>query len=54
MARFPEGTMGSKLDILARLPLWGSGLDYKHGTGTLMHSYVVCGTESLGGHYRRP
>lgn len=24
---------GSKLDILARLPLWSRGLDYKHGTG---------------------
>ena len=32
-AIFPEGTMGSKLDILARLPLWRYGLDYKHGTG---------------------
>lgn len=26
--------MGHKLDILARLPLWSFGLDYKHGTGT--------------------
>lgn len=25
--------IGSKLDILARLPLWSWGLDYKHGTG---------------------
>jgi len=32
-AIFPDGTMGSKLDILARLPLWKYGLDYKHGTG---------------------
>ena len=33
LAIFPDGTMGSKLDILARLPLWKYGLDYKHGTG---------------------
>ena len=32
-AVFPEGTVGSRLDSLARLPLWGAGLDYNHGTG---------------------
>ncbi|HET9149349.1 MAG TPA: aminopeptidase P family protein [Alphaproteobacteria bacterium] len=32
-ARFPEGTSGSQLDALARLPLWEAGLDYDHGTG---------------------
>ncbi|WOH00336.1 hypothetical protein DCAR_0519695 [Daucus carota subsp. sativus] len=32
-ARFPSGTMGPTLDILARLPLWKVGLDYRHGTG---------------------
>jgi Xaa-Pro aminopeptidase len=32
-ARFPEGTTGSQLDALARLPLWEAGLDYDHGTG---------------------
>jgi Xaa-Pro aminopeptidase len=32
-ARFPEGTTGSQLDALARLPLWEVGLDYDHGTG---------------------
>jgi Xaa-Pro aminopeptidase len=32
-ARFPEGTTGSQLDILARKPLWAEGLDYDHGTG---------------------
>ena len=31
--RFPEGTTGSNLDALARLPLWMAGLDYDHGTG---------------------
>ena len=33
MAEFPEGTYGSQLDVLARLPLWQKGLDYDHGTG---------------------
>jgi len=32
-AVFPPGTMGSQLDVLARLPLWQNGLDYDHGTG---------------------
>jgi Xaa-Pro aminopeptidase len=33
MARFPEGTLGHQLDILARHPLWNEGLNYGHGTG---------------------
>ncbi|MDD2380298.1 MAG: aminopeptidase P family protein [Mariniphaga sp.] len=32
-ARFPEGTKGCNLDILARQPLWENGLNYGHGTG---------------------
>jgi Xaa-Pro aminopeptidase len=32
-AVFPDGTSGGKLDILARAPLWQSGLEYRHGTG---------------------
>lgn len=32
-AVFPEGTPGSALDALARLPLWSDGLNYRHGTG---------------------
>ena len=31
--RFPTGTTGSALDVLARGPLWARGLDYDHGTG---------------------
>lgn len=31
--RFPEGTTGSNLDVLARHALWQAGLDYDHGTG---------------------
>jgi Xaa-Pro aminopeptidase len=32
-ARFPKGTSGSQLDVLARRALWDVGLDYDHGTG---------------------
>ncbi|MDN5277071.1 MAG: Xaa-Pro aminopeptidase [Clostridiales bacterium] len=32
-ARFLYGTTGSNIDILARLPLWEQGIDYKCGTG---------------------
>ena len=32
-ARFPEGTTGTHLDVLARMFLWQRGLDYDHGTG---------------------
>lgn len=32
-ARFPKGVCGANLDVLARGPLWGRGLDYGHGTG---------------------
>ncbi|RZC87008.1 hypothetical protein C5167_041937 [Papaver somniferum] len=32
-ARFPNGTNEHALDILARVPLWKNGLDYRHGTG---------------------
>ncbi|NCC99393.1 MAG: aminopeptidase P family protein [Bacteroidia bacterium] len=32
-AKFPLGTKGSQIDILARQYLWQEGLDYGHGTG---------------------
>ena len=32
-AQFPAGCRGSALDMLARQPLWATGLDYNHGTG---------------------
>ncbi len=38
--RFPEGTTGSQLDALARLFLWDAGLDYDHGTGHGVGSYL--------------
>lgn len=33
LVRFPTGTTGSNLDVLARMALWQQGLDYDHGTG---------------------
>lgn len=38
--RFPKGTSGSQLDALARRPLWAVGLDYDHGTGHGVGSYL--------------
>lgn len=32
-ARFPPGTTGTQLDVLARQYLWSQGYDYDHGTG---------------------
>jgi Xaa-Pro aminopeptidase len=31
--RFLYGATGSNLDIIARIPLWNAGMDFKHGTG---------------------
>jgi Xaa-Pro aminopeptidase len=38
--KFPEGTTGSALDSFARRPLWEAGLDYEHGTGHGVGSYL--------------
>ena len=39
-AIFPVGTRGVQLDTLARAPLWEVGLDYAHGTGHGVGSYL--------------
>ena len=39
-ARFPIGTRGIDLDPLARQALWQHGLDYSHGTGHGVGSYL--------------
>jgi Xaa-Pro aminopeptidase len=41
VALFPEGTRGSQLDTLARQFLWRAGLDYAHGTGHGVGSYLA-------------
>ncbi len=38
--RFPAGTTGGHLDVLARMYLWEAGLDYAHGTGHGVGSYL--------------
>jgi len=38
--RFPEGTTGADIDVLARQSLWAVGLDYSHGTGHGVGSYL--------------
>ncbi|MFC0244420.1 aminopeptidase P family protein [Falsochrobactrum ovis] len=39
-ARFPQGTRGQDIDVLARIALWKHGLDYGHGTGHGVGSYL--------------
>ena len=39
-ACFPKGTRGADLDPIARAPLWQAGLDYNHGTGHGVGSFL--------------
>jgi Xaa-Pro aminopeptidase len=39
-AVFPEGTSGAQLDSFARQSLWQAGLDFDHGTGHGVGSYL--------------
>jgi Xaa-Pro aminopeptidase len=39
-AIFPKGTRGTQLDSFARRPLWEAGLDYAHGTGHGVGSFL--------------
>jgi len=40
LQRFPEGTRGIDLDAIARSALWNAGVDYGHGTGHGVGSYL--------------
>ena len=40
LMRFPEGTRGVDLDVIARSALWKAGADYAHGTGHGVGSYL--------------
>jgi Xaa-Pro aminopeptidase len=40
MTKFPPGTTGPALDGLARHALWQAGLDYRHGTGHGVGSFL--------------
>ena len=39
-AVFPDGTTGAQLDTLARQYLWQAGVDFEHGTGHGVGSYL--------------
>ncbi|ACB95779.1 aminopeptidase P family protein [Beijerinckia indica] len=39
-AVFPKGTSGQQIDALARMALWQAGLDFDHGTGHGVGSYL--------------
>lgn len=39
-ARFPKGTTGAQLDTLARIAMWKAGVDFDHGTGHGVGSYL--------------
>ena len=40
MQAFPPGTSGGQLDALARMHLWNAGVDYAHGTGHGVGSFL--------------
>ena len=40
LCKFPSGTSGTQIDILARQALWREGLNYLHGTGHGVGSYL--------------
>ena len=52
-AVFPEGTRGNQLDALARQFLWAAGLDYAHGTGHGVGSYLAFTKGPRGSRPRR-
>ena len=40
LAKFPDGACGTQIDALAREPLWREGLNFLHGTGHGVGSYL--------------
>lgn len=40
MAKFPVGTCGTQLDVLARYAMWQHGINFGHGTGHGVGSYL--------------
>lgn len=42
MIKFPEGTRGAQLDVLARQYLWNNGKAYYHGTGHGVGFFINC------------
>lgn len=52
---FPKGTCGEQVDVVARAPLWRENLNYGHGTGHGVGSYLGVheGPQVIGGRYTR-
>lgn len=48
LAVFPEGTNGYMMDVLARQYLWKEGLDYRHGTGHGVGSFLTVHEGPIG------
>ena len=40
LCKFPQGSSGTQIDILARKDMWREGLNYLHGTGHGVGSYL--------------
>lgn len=40
LVRFPKGTCGTQLDVLARYAMWQKGINFLHGTGHGVGSYL--------------
>lgn len=40
MVKFPDGISGTQLDALARMDMWREGMNYLHGTGHGVGSYL--------------
>ncbi|GAA5965072.1 hypothetical protein JCM3765_004847 [Sporobolomyces pararoseus] len=45
---FPEGTTGAMIDVLARSPLWSEGMNYNHGTGHGVGSFLSVHETQVG------
>jgi Xaa-Pro aminopeptidase len=52
---FPHGTCGEQLNPIAHQPLWSEGLDFSHGTGHGVGSYLCVheGPQRISGAYTR-
>ncbi|WP_108461148.1 aminopeptidase P family protein [Devosia naphthalenivorans] len=55
-ARFPKGTSGAQIDILARQFLWQDGVTYNHGTGHGVGAYLGVheGPVGISSRYQTP
>jgi Xaa-Pro aminopeptidase len=49
---FPNKTHGHRIEAIARAPLWTAGLDYRHGTGHGVGSFLCVHEGPMGIHFR--